>query len=374
MIELITPSLRNYRLELFEKIIQDYLTKFIFTSQESGEYGGIVIPESWSHEEIDITLSQAFNVINWLRFARSLLKDDYELVIVSPAEKNYNFLAFILSKLRSKKIVFWGECWNWPSNKIHFKLYYFFVKLFLERADAIIAMGKKQSIFYRSIQNKTKVIFAPNYVVSYRKRSCSKLFKTLSAKDPKILGKKIALYMGRIIKRKGLDYLIRAFKIVEDKYDDVYLIVAGSGKFSDYCKKLAVSLDVKNVLFTGYVKESDVELYYNICDVFVLPSIFLNEHPEPAGYSVYEFMSVGKPVIVTDAVGARELVMNGVNGFVVKEKNVNELADALSKIVSDEVLQKKMCDKSKQIFMQNISLEGQFEAFKVAIDSIKQRA
>ena len=73
--------------------------------------------------------------------------------------------------------------------------------------------------------------------------------------------------MSQITRRKGLDYLIRAFRLLEDKCDNVYLLIAGSGEFEGYCKKFANNLGVKNILFTGYVDESDVELYHNVCDV-----------------------------------------------------------------------------------------------------------
>lgn len=92
----------------------------------------------------------------------------------------------------------------------------------------------------------------------------------------------------------------------------------------------------------------------------------------PNGYVLYESMSVGKPLVVTDAVGATpEFVRDGVNGFVVKERNITELADALSKILTDETLQEKMSNKSIEIFEEKVSLEKQFEAFKTAIDYVQ---
>ena len=177
--------------------------------------------------------------------------------------------------------------------------------------------------------------------------------------------------MSQIIKRKGLDYLIRAFRLVEDKCDDVYLLIAGSGPFEGYCKKLAKDLGVKNIIFKGYVEESDVEFYHNVCDVLALPSIFLDDYPEPDGYVVYESMSVGKPLVVTYATGAAEMIREGENGFVVKERNAAELAEALYKILADETLQEKMSNESKKIFEEKISLEKQFEAFKAAIDFVQ---
>jgi glycosyltransferase involved in cell wall biosynthesis len=79
-------------------------------------------------------------------------------------------------------------------------------------------------------------------------------------------------------------------------------------------------------------------------------------------------MSVGKPLIVTDAVGAwPELVQNGINGLVVKNADVEELANALFKILTNEELEKKMSEESQKIFSKKVSLEKQFNVFKKAI-------
>ena len=85
---------------------------------------------------------------SWLRFARSLLRDKYELILSSPAENYYNLITLIVSKLRFKKIIFWGESWYWPSSRIILKLYhYVLVKSMLAQGDAIIAMGENNMLF-----------------------------------------------------------------------------------------------------------------------------------------------------------------------------------------------------------------------------------
>lgn len=380
MIEFITPQLRNYRLELFEKLNMQYSIKFIFTigHMKTKEFGGMDIPKSWNYEIINIRypIMSKKSLIDWLRLTRALLRDNYELILSSPAESPYNLLALIITKLRFKKIIFWGEGWYWASNSIIHKLYhYVLIKWMLRQGDAIIAMGAKQYDFYvKTLKKKTGIFYAPKYVVPYKKTDATQLVESLALDDRKILGKKIILYMSQVTERKGLDYLIRAFGSLEGKFDNIYLLIVGSGPFEAYCKKLAKELGVTNIMFKGYISDSDIELYHNVCDVLVLPSIFLDDYPEPNGYVLYESMSVGKPLVVTNAVGAvPELVRDGVNGFVVKDRNTVELADALSKILSDERLRKKMGHESKVIFDEKISLEGQVEAFKTAIRFAKRQ-
>jgi glycosyltransferase involved in cell wall biosynthesis len=373
MIEFITSALRNYNLEFYEKLSRQYSVKFIFTRHgETGEFGGLNVPESWNYENITIKYLNSFyvyDVKNWLRLMIALLRDNYDLIVTSPAEVNFSLLALIISKIRFKKIIFRGEVWHWQSNKITRRLYFYvLIKWMMKQGNAVIAMGEKQHAFYVcALKKKTGIFYMPLYVVPYKKRDVAKFVENLAIDDPKILGKKIILYMGQIIRRKGLDYLIRAFSILEKNLDNTYLLIVGSGEFESSCKKLANDLGIKNIMFKGYSKDSEVELYYNVCDVFVLPSIFLDDYPEPHGYVVYESMSVGKPIVVTDAVGAAQMVRNGINGFVVKNRNTLELADALTKILIDEKLQEKMSNNSIEIFKEKISLEKQLDAFKQAV-------
>lgn len=368
MIEFIHPALMNYRFELFEKLQKEYHIKFIFVMHEPyKEFGGINIPSVWNFENINLKKK---SFINWIRFIIRLIKDNYELIIVGPAEQPYCLVTFLICKLRAKKIIVWGEGWHWVNYIWYWKLYNKLIKIILRKADAIIASGEKSQKFYKeTLGDKVKVFNIRNYVVPYQKKDPSYLRKKLAEKDKNITNKKIVLYLSRIVRYKGLNYLIKAFKHLENELNNVYLLIVGSGDFEKYCKKLAYDLNIKNIMFKGYIDEKEIELYYNLCNVFVLPSIFYKDYGEAIGYVVCESMSVGKPVIVTNAVGAApEYVHNNINGFVVKEKNTKELYEALLKILSNEKLEKKMGEKSKEIHNEKINLEKQFKAFKNAID------
>jgi glycosyltransferase involved in cell wall biosynthesis len=369
MIEFIHPALMNYRFELFEKLQKEYNIKFIFVMHEPEKnFGGIKIPSEWNFENINLKKN---SLSNWLRFVGRLLKDDYELIIAGPAEQPYCLIAFLICKIRNKKLIAWGEGWHWVNNTWYWKLYNKLLKIILRKVDAIIASGEKSQNFYKdTLGNEVKVFNIRNYVVSYQKRDPSQLIKKLAEEDSNIIDKKIVLFLSRIVKIKGLEYLIESFKNLENKLDNVYLLIVGSGDFEEHCKNLADDLKIKNIMFRGYTcDEREIELYYNLCDVFVLPSIFYKDSGEAIGYVVCESMGIGKPLVVTNAVGAApEYVQDNVNGFVVQEKNAEELYKALLKILSNEKLSKEMGEKSKEIHDEKINLEKQFEAFKNAID------
>ena len=374
MIEFIHPTLMNYRLELFEKLHKKYNIKFIFVMHDPGKkFGGINIPSKWNSENIYLS---NFSLINWLRFVVRLLKDDYEIIIVGPAETPYSLVSFVISKLRSKKLIAWGEGWAWPEYSWYMKLYNKLVKIVLKRVDAIIATGKKPQEFYKNILQKEEDIFYANkYVVPFTKKDPIKLLEKLKQKNLEIEGKKIILFVGRIIKLKGVNYLIKAFKQLEEKLDDVYLLIVGDGPFKEECETLSKNLKIKKIMFTGYVSDEEIlELYYNLSYVLVLPSITLKGNAEANGYVIYEFMGIGKPIVITDAVGAApEYVQDKVNGFVVQEKNVEKLYEALFKILNNEKLAEEMGKKSKEIYTEKICLKKQFDSFKRVIEYVKNK-
>lgn len=109
--------------------------------------------------------------------------------------------------------------------------------------------------------------------------------------------------------------------------------------------------------------------FYNLCDVFVLPSTIVNNQTEGWGLTVGEAMSLGKPVIVTDAVGCSiDMVKNGINGYIVKHGCSKALAVALTKTIENKEELRIMGKKSREMFEERISYEKMSEGLLKAID------
>src|SRR5208283_4761924 len=86
-----------------------------------------------------------------------------------------------------------------------------------------------------------------------------------------------------------------------------------------------------SIRFIGFRNQSELPAMYDLCDVFVLPS-----EREPWGLVINEVMNAGKPVIVSDRVGAGpDLVEDGVNGFVFPARDVAALADRLQRMIEN---------------------------------------
>jgi glycosyltransferase involved in cell wall biosynthesis len=109
-----------------------------------------------------------------------------------------------------------------------------------------------------------------------------------------------------------------------------YLIFAGDGDQRAALEARARSLKLDSVRFLGFRNQSELPALYDLCDVFVLPS-----EREPWGLVVNEAMNAGKPVIVSDRVGASaDLVDDGVNGFIFPARDTAALAACLRRTIA----------------------------------------
>ena len=143
------------------------------------------------------------------------------------------------------------------------------------------------------------------------------------------------LYVGRLIERKGLNYLLDAFAQLNGQ-KDCRLILVGSGDQEDSLKEQAEQTGQgQYVYFFGAVSHNLLPPFYRQDDVFVLPS--LNEGMSNA---LLEAMASGLPVIATDTGGTDELVRN--NGIIVEKRDAGSLFRALNLLKSDLSLRRDL--------------------------------
>lgn len=134
---------------------------------------------------------------------------------------------------------------------------------------------------------------------------------------------RVILFVGADFKRKGLATLLNAFSLLDTK--DKRLIVVGRKELQQPYLRLTEKLRIdKNVTFRG--AETEIEKFYGISDVFVLPTIY-----DPFSNAALEAMASGLPVITTSSNGASELIENGINGFVISNPlDAKSLAEKIS--------------------------------------------
>ncbi|MBX3068703.1 MAG: glycosyltransferase [Cryobacterium sp.] len=136
------------------------------------------------------------------------------------------------------------------------------------------------------------------------------------------------LFVGRLAEEKQLDVLLHAFAKL-DKTLNAELQIVGDGELKHQLFKLAVELGIADrVEFSGYVADSEVKDAYTQATVFAIPSI-----AELQSIATLEAMSSGLPIVAADAMALPHLVHPGDNGYLFEPGNVDDLAQALTKVL-----------------------------------------
>ncbi len=146
-------------------------------------------------------------------------------------------------------------------------------------------------------------------------------------------GKLNILFVGRLERRKGLNYLIKAYQQVKKEYPESRLIVVGPGlRPRRKHEKQVRRSGLKDVVFTGPVSYDELPGYYKTADIFCSPAT----GRESFGIVLLEAMALGKPVIASDIPGYASVMTHGKEGLLVPPKDANELARALLSLMTDE--------------------------------------
>lgn len=146
------------------------------------------------------------------------------------------------------------------------------------------------------------------------------------------------LFLGRIEERKGLIYLLQAYKILEKKLINLRLIIVGDGPLKEDLEKWVKINKLKNVIFEGKVPEEKASLYYRSCDIFCAPSIF----GESFGLVLVEAMACGKPVVAFANEGYKEVLTGKGAQFLVKPRDYKTLAKKLEILIKNPKLREEM--------------------------------
>jgi phosphatidylinositol alpha-1,6-mannosyltransferase len=149
------------------------------------------------------------------------------------------------------------------------------------------------------------------------------------------------LYVGRLVKSKGVDDLIAAYKVVSERIPRSRLIIVGDGPERGRLEGLAHELNLSTgVVFRGTLRGEELDEEYAKCTVFAMASKRVSDDPaiETFGLVIVEALMYGKPVVGTLLGGIPEIIDHEVNGLLVPEGRPKELANALIRILTDQDL------------------------------------
>ncbi len=131
---------------------------------------------------------------------------------------------------------------------------------------------------------------------------------------------------------KGYDQVIRAIPLMQKKLPDVHYVLVGKGRDQARVEALIESLGLRDcVTLAGFVSDDEICDYYNLCDVFAMPS-----KGEGFGIVYLEALACGKPTVGGNQDGAIDALCNGELGVLVDPDNVEEIANVLTNILQGE--------------------------------------
>ena len=170
-------------------------------------------------------------------------------------------------------------------------------------------------------------------------------------------GMKMLLFVGRIEPLKGIDTLIRALAVLNERgtlkhYQVCLAIIGGDASVSEEnmslemakLQELRTQFGLENVVtFLGKRGQDTLPYYYSAADVVVMPS-----HYESFGMVALEAMACGTPVVASQVGGLAYLIQDGVTGYHVRDQDPDELAQRLSDILEDDILHDEMSQNASE--------------------------
>jgi len=154
------------------------------------------------------------------------------------------------------------------------------------------------------------------------------------------------LFVGRLEKRKGLRYLLRAFERVKAKRPDTRLIVAGA--YDDRQRRgyerWVKESGLRDVEFVGYISDELLPRYQHSAHIFCAP----NTGNESQGIILLEAMAAGRPVVASNIDGFAGVITHGVEGLLVLPQDSDALGEALLELVEDPEMRREMGAKGSE--------------------------
>lgn len=257
------------------------------------------------------------------------------------------YIAYVVSKIFRKKCVVSIHGAETPL----LKKYKFICKQTinsLNKCSMIIVNSNYTKAEYIKMGVSEKKIIRINPIPNYvshtdDKEILEKFRRKFTEKNSKII-----LFVGRLVERKGIEYLIKS--IPETKTKNIHLIIAGGGILLKDLKNLINTLGLEDkITFFGSLSHEELGLLYDVSDVFVLPSIVDSRgETEGLGLVIVEAMESGLPVIASSVGGIVDVIKHEENGILVNQKDPSAIAEAIDKILSNNELTNKLIENSKK--------------------------
>lgn len=308
--------------------------------------------------------------------AQALWQRDYDLILMELSGRTELLTAFAASRIKSRPFILWTGMWTHPSTPFH-RATWPATRFLYRHADALLVYGHHVKRFLVTHGVRPDRIFVAEHAVDnalYEKRvDCDRVaaFRTRVGASQRPL----VLCVARLVSQKGIEHLIAAAAQLADLRPIV--AVVGTGPLAARLQAQAAAEGVALELI-GPMAPHEMPIAYSAADVFVMPSISTPQIKECWGLAINEAMCQSLPVIATDAVGAVAggLVVDGVTGIVVPERDPDRLAAALRGLLVDKEERSRLGAAGHERIgrtTQSAMVDAFEEAFVVTLDRRRPR-
>ena len=242
-----------------------------------------------------------------------------------------------------------------------------------KKVSAVLSIGEENAVYWRHYLGESMPQFPFYYSVDndHFQRECAVAAETREEFRSSLgleAGRGVILFAAKLVPRKRCGELVEAYLklATASAWPVPYLLIVGDGEERAMLEARAKTAGVGDVHFLGFRNQSELPRFYDLCDVFVLASV-----DEPWGLAINEVMNAARPVIVSDQVGCqRNLVQPGVNGFVVRAGDVEELAESLQAVFTDTQAARAMGMESLRI-VNGFSFEQNVRGLRAALAAVR---
>lgn len=294
----------------------------------------------------------SFNLIKTL----NKIQNNYDIIHVHLPNPMANLAVFLI-RSKAKIILHWHS--DIIKQKKLLKLYSPLQTWLLKRADKIVITTPtylEGSDTLKKYENK--IVCIPIGIDS------KELFidqNTLNSLKNKYKGYKIIFSLGRLVYYKGFEYLIETVKSLPN---DIIILIAGIGELKEKLQEHISKHNLQDrVKLLGKIPFEELGAYYQLCDIFCLPS---TERSEAFGVVQIEAMAFGKPVISTSIKGSGVdwVNLNNVSGIIVPPKDTNRLAEAIMELLTDEKKYQLLSIGAKKRYEEVFTKDKMVDSFK----------
>lgn len=177
--------------------------------------------------------------------------------------------------------------------------------------------------------------------------------------DPSVLRQPIVLFVGRLVERKGCEYLIEAMAQVQALMPEVELVVIGEGPLRHSLEQLAAK-KLRRYQFLGTQPPERVKTWMNQAKVFSLPSITAKSGDmEAFGMVFVEAQAMGLPVVSFSSGGIPEAVANGETGILITERDSQGLGAGILRLLQDQELWQQFSQNGQERARTMFNLKNQ---------------